>query len=158
MRAFSNRRDAERSSVEKQHSVSKIKAFFEEFAFLRPLVKEEKVTEVQVSRITPDILRISRRYRDYGVMFTSDIYILDQSGALLTKVRSGWFLLIGWVWQENIEEAIRRLGDRARHISYIVISEHMGSLTVYKTPKGTTLPELIRKDVAEARTGISMDI
>ena len=154
----------------------KVQAFFEQFSFLtegeEPIVRNiEEVEEAVVSRIDKDFLDKEPQYNGatgslVGIDDDEHIYLFDCNGNLLIEVKQGGQCTHNEAYTddedwdgETVGESLLRTDPERVHYAVVVhtgykIRDHHSvggySVTVYKPPKGFTLPEWVEEQKQRA--------
>lgn len=150
---------------------AKVQGLFRQFLFLKKLgINQVEVREARVSRISAETLRFNpeaeRLVSHWGfegaklVKYYCPAFLLDAQGNILWQVGKVGVSLRGIfqgfpLWMdfrsETVLQAIERIGGAAEMIGYLVVCDKWDRLTVYKTPKGLTIPAFIKRCDEEFR-------
>lgn len=179
---------------------SKVSAFFQEFKFLQKLFNEGKVQEVRVSRVNEETADNAPEYQSLKTELVNglgetiyvhawkSIFLLDNNGHQLSEVgieseKCNFLGLFKWEERTRISEtvagAIARLGNKAKDVYYVVVSEPivgplvpdnavflpsevvsiLNNLMLLKSPKGydvkSWFEEVHRRDAEEVKTTLA---
>lgn len=134
-----------------------------------PLVRDDRVEDIRVARVTPELLELvpARDTSDGNCVGIDDdqaVFLLAEDFSVLAEVRQN---VSAWTPQEQtrengetVGEAIARLRDPGA-VKYILerrtgdeIEERYSvggyAVTLYKAPKGWTIPEWVAQQIARA--------
>ncbi len=115
---------------------SNVDKIYAEYKFLQEVRPRVKVESAWVKRWNQEFF--SKSSNDYCYLWgfstctTSKILLLDEQGVIVTRVGRCWWNPF-WTGDENVGQALARIGDKAQSIRYAVYLECSDSqLTLYR--------------------------